>query len=72
VARGGAGPEPEIYALACARLGLPPAACVFIDDHEPNVRAAEAGGLRAIVYRVDRGDDLAAQLRTAGVTPRVA
>jgi putative hydrolase of the HAD superfamily len=65
-------PEPAIYALACARLGLPPADCVFVDDHEPNVRAAEAVGLRAIVYRVDRGDALSAQLRAAGVTPRAA
>lgn len=60
-------PEPAIYALACARLGLPPGACVFVDDHEPNVSAAEAAGLRAIHYRVDRGDDLRAQLATAGV-----
>lgn len=60
-------PEPEIYALACARLGLPPGACVFVDDHEPNVAAAAGAGLRAILYRVDRGDDLRAQLATAGV-----
>ncbi|MBI4638556.1 MAG: HAD family phosphatase [Candidatus Rokubacteria bacterium] len=63
-------PEPEIWALACRRLDLPPAACVFVDDHEPNVRAAEALGLRAILYRVDRGDDLRAQLAAAGVVPR--
>jgi putative hydrolase of the HAD superfamily len=65
-------PDPEIYALACTRLGLPPTACVFVDDHEPNVRAAEAGGLRAIVHRHDRGDDLAAQLAAVGVVPRPA
>jgi len=65
---GWAKPEPEIYALACARLGLPPSACVFVDDHEPNVRAAEVAGLRAVVYRVDRGDDLEALLAQAGVT----
>lgn len=66
---GCAKPEPEIFALACARLGLPPAACVFVDDHEPNVRGAEAAGLRGVVYRVDRGDDLGALLAKAGVTP---
>jgi len=60
-------PEPEIYALACARLGLPPGACVFVDDHAPNVTAAAAAGLRAVLYRVDRGDDLRALLATAGV-----
>jgi putative hydrolase of the HAD superfamily len=65
-------PDPEIYALACARLALPPSACVFVDDHEPNVRAAEAGGLRGILHRHDRGDDLAAQLAAVGVVPRPA
>jgi putative hydrolase of the HAD superfamily len=62
-------PEPAIYTLACERLGLPPEACVFIDDHEPNVRAAEAVGLRAVLFRVDRGDDLRAQLNALGITP---
>jgi len=65
-------PEPGIYTLACARLGLPPTACVFVDDHEPNVRAAEAAGLRGLLYHVHRGDDLAAQLQAAGVIPRAA
>src|SRR2546426_550801 len=60
-------PEPAIYALACDRLGVPPGACVFVDDHEANVDAATGAGLRAILYRVDRGDDLRAQLATAGV-----
>src|SRR5256712_5064061 len=59
-------PEPEIYALACDRLGVPPGACVFVDDHEANVDAATGAGLRALLYRVDRGDDLRAQLATAG------
>ncbi|MBI1963264.1 MAG: haloacid dehalogenase, partial [Candidatus Rokubacteria bacterium] len=43
------------------------AACVFVDDNEPNVSAAGALGLTAVHYRVDRGDDLAAQLAAAGV-----
>jgi putative hydrolase of the HAD superfamily len=63
-------PDPAIYALACWRLALPPSACVFVDDHEPNVRAAEAGGLRGILHRHDRGDDLAAQLAAVGVVAR--
>lgn len=67
---GMAKPEPEVYALACRRLRLPAAACVFVDDHEPNVRAAEAAGLRAVLYQVDRGDDLRRQLLALGVTPR--
>jgi beta-phosphoglucomutase-like phosphatase (HAD superfamily) len=40
-------PRPEIYRRAAARLGLPPEACVFVDDYEANVRAAEELGMRA-------------------------
>jgi putative hydrolase of the HAD superfamily len=60
-------PETEIYRRAAARLGLPPEACVFVDDYEANVRAAEALGMRGIVYRVDRGEDLPALLAGAGI-----
>jgi putative hydrolase of the HAD superfamily len=67
---GCAKPEAEIYALACRRLGVPAAACVFVDDHEPNVRAAEAAGMRGVQYRVDHGDDLWRLLAAAGVVAR--
>lgn len=67
---GCAKPDAAIYGLACRRLGLPAEACVFVDDNEPNVRAAEALGIRGVLYRVDRGDDLRAQLIAVGVQPR--
>jgi putative hydrolase of the HAD superfamily len=60
-------PDPEIYRLAAARLGLAPAACVFVDDYDANVRAAETTGMRGVLYRVDRGDNLAALLAGVGV-----
>ncbi|HZP57243.1 MAG TPA: HAD family phosphatase [Dehalococcoidia bacterium] len=63
-------PEPRIYALAAERLGLAAAECVFIDDLESNVEAARATGMHGVHFRVDRGDDLAAQLAELGVTPR--
>lgn len=66
---GVAKPAPEIYRLAAERLGVPASACVFVDDHEVNVRAAEAVGMRAVLHRVDRGDDLGAQLRQVGIVP---
>jgi putative hydrolase of the HAD superfamily len=44
-------PEPEIYAITLERLGLPAAACVFVDDLEVNVEAAREAGMRGIVYR---------------------
>jgi len=62
-------PDPAIYAMACARLRLPAAACVFVDDHDVNVRAAEAAGLTAVLHRADRGDDLRSQLAALGVRP---
>jgi putative hydrolase of the HAD superfamily len=44
-------PEPEIYELTLERLGLPGAACVFVDDLEHNVVAAQEAGMHGIVYR---------------------
>ena len=66
---GMAKPEPAVFHLACERLGLPPAECVFVDDHEPNVKAAQDVGMPAVLFRVDRGDDLRVQLRALGVAP---
>jgi putative hydrolase of the HAD superfamily len=67
---GMAKPEPGVFGLACSRLGLTPAECVFVDDYEPNVKAALDLGMRAVLFRVDRGDDLRAQLGALGVSPR--
>jgi putative hydrolase of the HAD superfamily len=44
-------PEPEIYAITLERLGLPAAACAFLDDLEVNVEAAREAGMHGIVYR---------------------
>lgn len=66
---GVAKPDEEIYRRAADRIGLSPEACVFVDDGDANVRAAEALGMRGIVYRVDRGHDLAALLADLGVLP---
>jgi putative hydrolase of the HAD superfamily len=66
---GVAKPDAAIYRLAAARLDLPAEACVFVDDHEPNVEAARAVGMQGIHFRVDRGDDLGALLAAVGVTP---
>lgn len=41
-------PEPEIYLLTADRLGVPPSACVFVDDLGPNVRAAQQVGMIGI------------------------
>lgn len=38
-------PEAEIFKLTAQRLGLPPSACVFVDDLAPNIRGAAAVGM---------------------------
>jgi HAD superfamily hydrolase (TIGR01509 family) len=67
---GMAKPEPAVFHLACQRLGLRPAECVFVDDYEPNVKAADEIGMKVVLFRVDRGDDLRIQLHALGVVPR--
>jgi putative hydrolase of the HAD superfamily len=44
-------PQPEIYRLACTRLGVEPAEAVFVDDLRENCAGAEAVGLTAILHR---------------------
>jgi FMN phosphatase YigB (HAD superfamily) len=62
-------PEPGIYTLAAERLGLSPGQCVFVDDLDTNVEAARGVGMQAVLFRVDKGDDLRAQLAALGVVP---
>jgi putative hydrolase of the HAD superfamily len=44
-------PDPEIYELTLARLGLPAEECLFIDDIEENCAAAREAGMSIVVYR---------------------
>ena len=67
---GMAKPEPAIYVLAAERLGLAPGECVFVDDLDANVEAARQVGMQAVLFRLDKGDDLRAQLASFGVRPR--
>jgi len=60
-------PEAAVFRMAAERLGLPPAECVFVDDWDKNVEAAREVGMCAVLFRVDRGDDLRAQLGALGV-----
>jgi len=64
---GMAKPEPAIFRLAADRLGLAPRECVFVDDWDDNVTAAREVGMRGVLHRVDKGDDLRAQLSALGV-----
>ena len=60
-------PDPTAFDLACARLGVPAADCLFVDDNAVNVEAARTAGLQAHLFE---GNDqaiaaIAAHLETA-------
>jgi putative hydrolase of the HAD superfamily len=44
-------PQPEIFRLACERLGIEPADAVFVDDLRENCAGAEAVGMIAVLHR---------------------
>ena len=44
-------PQPEIFELACERVGLRPSDCVFVDDLRENCDGAEAVGMTAVLHR---------------------
>lgn len=44
-------PDKRVYSLAATRLGLTPRQCLFVDDSERNVVAAQDAGMQAILYR---------------------
>jgi putative hydrolase of the HAD superfamily len=43
-------PEPEIYRNCLSKLDVSPSEVLFLDDREPNIRTAEALGLRAVLF----------------------
>jgi putative hydrolase of the HAD superfamily len=47
---GVAKPDPSIYRLAEERLGVHATKIVFVDNHEPHIRAAEACGWRGVLH----------------------
>jgi putative hydrolase of the HAD superfamily len=44
-------PQPEIYALATERLGVPPERCVFVDDLPGNLKPAAALGMATVLHK---------------------
>lgn len=44
-------PERRIYEITVERLGVTFERCLFVDDLEPNIRAAEELGMRAVHFR---------------------
>jgi epoxide hydrolase-like predicted phosphatase len=58
-------PNPEIFRLACERIGAPPARTLFVDDFEGNVLGAEQVGLVGVCcgYTVESSRAAAAHIR---------
>jgi HAD superfamily hydrolase (TIGR01509 family) len=42
-------PAPDVYTLALQRLGLPPEACIAVEDTQNGVRSALGAGLRCLL-----------------------
>ncbi len=56
-------PDPEPYVLACARLGVPPARCVVVEDSLAGVSSGRAAGCEVVGFG---GLVPAAALQSAG------
>ena len=53
-------PDPRIYAMMCAQLGVMPQACIYLDDLGINCKPAAAMGMHAI--KVTSGEQALADL----------
>lgn len=49
-------PAPDMYALAAARLGMPPARCIVVEDAISGFQSAHAAGIGHIVALGPRGE----------------
>ena len=56
-------PDPRIYTMMCEKLGVEPAACVFLDDLGGNLKPARALGMTTI--KVETGHQAIAELEAA-------
>ena len=56
-------PDPALYLLAAARLGVAPEACIAFEDSENGARAAQAAGVRVVIVPdlAQPPDDVAAR-----------
>jgi putative hydrolase of the HAD superfamily len=51
-------PDPAVFRLAAQRLGVPVAACAFVDDLPHNVEGARAVGMKGFLYEPRRHAEL--------------
>ena len=70
IARGLRGkPAPDLFLEAAAAEGVPPAACLVIEDSLPGAQAAAAAGMRCLGFSPDA---CGAHLAAAGALPFAA
>jgi beta-phosphoglucomutase family hydrolase len=50
-------PDPQVFQIACERLGLPPQRCIVIEDAPVGIAAAKAAGCRAVAVMLHHGRD---------------
>ena len=51
-------PDPEVFVTAAARLGVPPARCIVVEDVDHGIEAARRAGMRTIGVGGVAGGDL--------------
>jgi putative hydrolase of the HAD superfamily len=44
-------PDPAIFELSVARLGVAPEESIFVDDHPGHLKAAVAAGMTTVLHR---------------------
>jgi beta-phosphoglucomutase-like phosphatase (HAD superfamily) len=54
-------PDPQVFLLAAARIGMPPARCVVFEDAPMGVEAALAGGMKAVGVANTHGGEVLAR-----------
>jgi beta-phosphoglucomutase len=64
-------PDPEVFLIAAAKLGLPPSKCLVVEDAVAGVQAAKSGGMKCLAVRFV-GHHSEAKLKEAGADRVVA
>lgn len=43
-------PAPDLFLYACAKMGVPPARCIVVEDSLPGIEAARAAGMSVLAF----------------------
>jgi HAD superfamily hydrolase (TIGR01509 family) len=65
-------PDPALYLLAAARLGVAPEDCIAFEDSENGARAAQAAGVRVVIVPDLKHPPADVAARAHGVMPSLA